>query len=216
MVQNIRTNKLQKLWHRLLNLHLSRFSWLLLMCTLALWCFPSLLSNTFYTFQACQNSFSLYSWLLLTLLCSSRVCALALDILITTVRILINLHFDSQVCFWMNHFTCTQGFFPAQVERSLECQESGLMLLHMLQKNAQSWRMLHVMYSILSHSYVVAQYFYNASCNLSYSCPSWCLIFFQYLLNNEKIKNSSFFIFFHVVLLLFWFLNFNLIRQLRI
>ena len=133
----------------------------------------------FLHFSRLPLLFSLYSWLLLTPLCSSRISVLALDILVTELSKISQTYILTvkYVSGWIIAHARTQGFFPAQVERSLECQESGLMLLHMLQKNAQCWRMLHVMYSILSHSYVVAQYFYNASCKTSWedSCAT-CIL----------------------------------------
>ena len=160
------------------------------MCTLALRCSPSLLSIVlFFTFsrlhydvsplcsrllftlfRACHYCFSLFSWLILTPLCSSRISVLALDILITELSEFSQTYILTvkHVSGWIIAHVRTQGFFPAQVERSRECQESGLMLLHMLQKNVQCWTLLHVMYSKLWHSYDVAQYLYNTSCKTSW------------------------------------------------
>ena len=80
------------------------------MCTLALWCFPSLLSITFYTFSRLPLLF--LSFLLINLNASvlfSHFCPGTGHIDYWTVRILTNLHFDSQVCFWINHCTCTHA-----------------------------------------------------------------------------------------------------------
>ena len=85
--------------------------------------FASLLSITFYTFS--RLPLLSLSLLLITLNASmlfSHLCPGTGHIDYWTVKNITNLHFDSQVCFWMNHCTCTQGSFPAQVERSLECQ----------------------------------------------------------------------------------------------
>ena len=77
----------------------------------------------FTLFRACHYCFSLFSWLILTPLCSSRISVLALDILITELSefsqtYILTVKYVSGLI--IAHVR-TQGFFPAQVERSLEC-----------------------------------------------------------------------------------------------
>ena len=99
----------------------------------------------------------------------SRLCPGTGHIDYWTVRILTNLHFDSQVCFWINHCTCTHAGLLSSTSGTqpwvLGVRTDAIAYVA---KNVQCWTLLHVMYSKLWHSYDVAQYLYNNSCKTSW------------------------------------------------